>query len=345
MPGGTPATASSQNTSTLYQAAGTHTVTLIVTSAAGCIDTVTQQVIVYNPPIANFGTPDSGCAPVCHDFGDLSTSTDGTINAWQWNFPGGVPNASAVQNPTNICYYTPGTYSVSLVVTTNYGCKDTIKLPMIKVYDWPKADFCVAPLIAPTTDPVFNFCDMWSPDVVQWSWNFGDNDTDIVNTDPVHSYSATATQNDFYYYNICIRVQNQYGCWDTTCKTVELIPEYTFYIPNTFTPNGDFMNEWFYGKSRGVKEYNIWLFDRWGNQIWDCHHEDKNTNWDSDATVPKQEGLSSFCKWDGKVVKGGVDMGGGSNQLAQEDVYVWKVRLTDIFDKKHMYIGHVNIVR
>ncbi len=345
MPGGSPATAGSQNTSTIYSTSGTHTVTLIVTSQAGCKDTVTQQVIVYNPPIANFSMPDSGCAPVCVNYTDLSTSTDGTINNWQWSFPGGTPTGAGVQNPTNICYYTPGTYSVSLIVTTNYGCKDTIKLPMVKVYDWPTANFCVAPTVAPTTDPVFNFCDMWSNDVVAWSWNFGDNDSDFINTDPQHSYSATATENDFYYYNICIRVENQYGCWDTTCKTVELIPEFTFYIPNTFTPNGDFMNEWFYGKSRGVKEYNIWLFDRWGNQIWDCHKEDKNTNWDSDATVPKQEGLSSACKWDGVVVKGGVDMGGGSKQLAQEDVYVWKVRLTDIFDKKHMYIGHVNIVR
>ena len=101
----------------------------------------------------------------------------------------------------------------------------------------------------------------------------------------------------------------------------------------------------FYGKCRGVKEYDIWLFDRWGNQVWDCHHDDKNTNWDSDATNPRQEGLASFCKWDGVVVKGGLDMGGNSRQLAQEDVYVWKVHLIDIFNKRHSYIGHVNIVR
>jgi PKD repeat protein len=345
MPGGVPATDSTPNTSTLYSTPGVHTVTLVVTSAQGCIDTVPQQVIVYNPPVANFSAPDSGCAPVCANYFDNSSATDGTINGWQWSFPGGTPLGSALKDPTNICYYTSGNYSTSLVVTTNYGCKDTIQLPMIKVYPWPTADFCVAPTIAPITAPVFNFCDMWSSDVVQWSWNFGDNDSDFINTDPIHSYSASAIENDFYSYNICIEVENQYGCWDTTCKIVELVPEYTFYIPNTFTPNGDFMNELFYGKSRGVKEYNIWVFDRWGNQVWDCEYTDKNTNWDSDASNPKQEGLSSYCKWDGVVVKGGVDMGGGSKQLAQEDVYVWKVRLTDIFDKKHLYVGHVNVVR
>jgi hypothetical protein len=77
------------------------------------------------------------------------------------------------------------------------------------------------------------------------------------------------------------------------------------------------------------------------NMIWDCHREDKNTNWDN----PQQEGLPSACKWDSKVEKGGVDMSGNSGQQVQEDVYVWKVKLTDVFEKKHLYIGHVSVVK
>jgi hypothetical protein len=45
------------------------------------------------------------------------------------------------------------------------------------------------------------------------------------------------------------------------------------------------------------------------------------------------------------VVKGGTDMSGNSKQPAQEDVYVWKVKLTDKHDKQHNYIGHLNMVR
>jgi hypothetical protein len=136
-------------------------------------------------------------------------------------------------------------------------------------------------------------------------------------------------------------VQNQYGCWDTVCHPVELVPEFTFYIPNTFTPNGDFINEFFFGKSRGVKDYDIWLFDRWGNLIWHCHYEGKNTDWD----MHHQDGMSSACKWDGVVQNQGMDMNGQSKQLVQEDVYVWKVRLTGIFEMKHNYLGHVSVVR
>jgi gliding motility-associated-like protein len=173
-------------------------------------------------------------------------------------------------------------------------------------------------------------------------WNFGDGSSlDSASTNPVHSYSATATANDFYSYNVCLKIKNQFGCWDTICKTVELIPEFTFYIPNTFTPNGDDANEFFFGKGRGIKDYNIWLFDRWGNMLWDCHYTGKNTDWDGNG----QDGMPSVCQWDSKVVKGGMDMNGNSGEIAQEDVYVWKVKLTDVFDKQHNYIGHVSIIK
>ncbi len=278
------------------------------------------------------------------NFLDASTSVDGNITGWTWSFPGGSPSASSSQVPPVICYNTPGTYGASLIVTTTYGCKDTLSIsPLVNVHAWPTADFCVAPDKAPATDPVFSFCDLWSPNpgVTNWVWNFGDGSLDSSSTDPVHTYSPAATQNGFFSYHVCLTVQNQYGCWDTTCKTVEIIPEFEFYVPNAFTPNGDFMNEFFFGKGKGIKEYTIWLFDRWGNNIWDCHYEGDNTAWDNTG----QEGMSSACKWDGKVEPGGTDMNGKTRQLVQEDVYVWKVKLTDVFDKQHTYMGHVTVVQ
>lgn len=342
-PGGTPATSTSQNPSVIYTTAGSHTVTLVVTSAQGCQHTVVQVVNVHDNPIALFSDSAQGCRPLCVDFTNLSTSADGNITNLAWGFPGGNPSSSTQSDPPIICYDNPGNYNVSLYVETQYGCWDTIQMNnYIHVYAWPDANFCVIPNQASVNNPLFSFCDLWTSDVTQWIWDFGDGSPqDISSTDPVHSYSTVATNNDFYSYTIFLYVENQYGCWDTITKVVELLPEFTFYIPNCVTPNGDFINEFFFGKSRGVKEYNIWLFDRWGNLIWDCHREDKNTNWDKQG----QDGLSSFCKWDSKVVSGGMDMNGNSRQLAQEDVYVWKVKLTDVFDKKHSYIGHVSIVK
>jgi hypothetical protein len=235
---------------------------------------------------------------------------------------------------------------VGLIVTTNFGCKDTMLTPKyINVYAWPKADFCIAPPIAPSTNPLFEFCDLWTKDVVKWTWNFGDGtkDTTSKETDPKHSYATTATDNDFYSYKVCLNVKTIHGCWDTICKPIDLLPEFEFYIPNCITPNDDPHNQLFFGKSRGVKEYNIWIFDRWGNLLWDCTMKGKNIEYDK----PGQDGMSSACKWDGKTERGAgsADMNGNSGNLLQEDVYVWKVRLTDIFDKKHNYVGHVSIVK
>jgi hypothetical protein len=224
----------------------------------------------------------------------------------------------------------------------------------VNVYSWPVADFCLSPDQAPATNPVFTFCPLWTPNpgVTNWVWDFGDgspkdsgNSANNLNMTPVHSYSAAATSNDFYTYTVCVTVKNQYGCANSICKIVELIPEFTFYISNSFSPNGDNQNDFFFGKGRGIKDYSIWVFDRWGNDIWDCHYSGKNTDWDNDNMIPKQDGMSSACKWDGVVVKGGMDMSGGSGKVVQEDVYVWKVKLTDVFDKQHSYIGHVSVVK
>ncbi len=66
---------------------------------------------------------------------------------------------------------------------------------------------------------------------------------------------------------------------------VEIIPAATFYIPSAFTPNGDGLNETFGPKGEGITEFNMQVFDRWGNLIfesnnlkiqWDgYHHEEK----------------------------------------------------------------------
>lgn len=345
MPGGSPASAASQNTSTTYQSAGTHNVTLIVTSQSGCSDTLVQQVLVYNPPVAALSGSGAGCAPLCiTNFQDLSTNQDGNLTSWQWSFPGGSPASSGQQNPGTICYNQPGTHPVLLTVTNTYGCSNTVTMPAsVIAHPGTNANFSVAPDQAPVDAPVFNFTSLWSPNpgVTNWVWDFGDGQQDSMTVNPVHSYSAAANGNGHYFFTVTLYVSNQYGCWDTISKVVELIPEFTFYIPNTFSPNGDFMNEYFFGKSRGVKEYNIAIFDRWGNKIWDCHEEGDNQDWDKQG----QDGMSSACQWDGKVVPGGVDMNGNSRQLAQEDVYVWKVNLIDIFGRQHQYVGHVNVVR
>ncbi len=64
------------------------------------------------------------CEKFCTSFYDQSTNNP---IAWQWSFQGGVPSFSTAKNPTNICYYTPGVYDVTLI-TTNANGNDTVTL-------------------------------------------------------------------------------------------------------------------------------------------------------------------------------------------------------------------------
>src|SRR3990172_218078 len=107
-------------------------------------------------------------------------------------------------------------------------------------------------------------------------------------------------------------VHDIHGCMDTTVREI-CMREWTFYIPNAFTPNGNGKNEFFFGQGIGITQYEMWIFDRWGNLIFHCDIND----------LPQ----SPYCWWDGKV------RGGPSDKQVQEDVYVWKVRLTNVLDE------------
>ena len=108
-----------------YPLAGTYNVTLTVTTALGCISSITTTsfIDVYPSPTAAFSTSPSEVTQTAPEvtFTDMST---GEI-AWDWDFnsPFGVFTDTA-QNPV-YSYSDTGTYIVQLVVTNSYGCTDT----------------------------------------------------------------------------------------------------------------------------------------------------------------------------------------------------------------------------
>ena len=308
-----------QTPSHTYLGNGTYIVTLIVTSSGGCKDTITDTVTVYALPVVIF-ISDSVCEGETTSFSDLSSILSGSISTWNWNFgdpASGVNNTSALQNPTHV--FTPPsapTYNVTLTATSNNGCVSSVVLPVI-VHPLPVADFDSdpGPIVSLTDNVAFNDLSTYP---MQWLWDFGDSTTMDSTQYPSHVYSDTGT------YMVTLIVISQYGCVDTVQHPVT-IKDFTFYVPNAFTPNGDDVNEFFFGTGIGIKEYEMWIFDRWGNQIFFCRVND----------LPQTQP----CMWDGKV------RGGGSNEKVHEDVYVWKARLTNAFKKEFNYTGTVSVVK
>ncbi len=74
------------------------------------------------------------CEKFCTNFTDQSNNNS---SSWQWLFPGGDPSSSSNQNPTSICYNTPGTYDVTLISTNASGSHTLTLHNYITVYSTP----------------------------------------------------------------------------------------------------------------------------------------------------------------------------------------------------------------
>ncbi len=288
---------------------GVGSYTITVTDQNGCTDTALAIVPPTNPAVASFtGIDTVGCAPLCVTF----TNTSPSASTCFWDFgDGGTSNLCNL----TYCYTIPGTYNVTLSITDAAGCPGSVThIAMVTVNPQPAANFSASPQPASISNPTVTFTDL-STNGTSWFWNFGDpnNSTSTVQH-PTFTYNAPGN------YTVMLIVNNG-QCVDTIWMTVVVEEDFTFFAPNTVTPNGDNHNDLFkpYGIMWDVSRYELYIYDRWGQKIF----ETKDPN----------------ASWDGKV------QGGNSGNIVQEDTYVWKVIVYDLHMKKHQFVGHVNVIR
>lgn len=295
--------------------------TVVVTDQCGVTAQQTINVNVDPSPHVLFsGQMPPSCTTICVNFLDQSSVSNGVVNNWSWDFGDGTN--STLQNPSH-CYANSGNYSVSLSVVSDAGCvHDTTLLQSVSISGGPTADFSFSPLQVDIDEPLVTFNNLSVGDSLSYQWYFGDaNDTTVSSIkDPSHIYSQTGS------YCITLIAKDTLSCSDTVVKCLEVKPNWSIYFPNSFTPNGDGKNDFFVGYGTGIISYEMWVFDRWGNQIFNCS-----------ATVDPQTAVN--CWWDGKV------QNGPSGKLAQIDTYVWLVELRDIFQSPHRVVGHVNLMK
>jgi PKD repeat protein len=127
-------TSNDSNPSHTYDTEGMYTVTLTVTTAVTG-DTVVQtdliEVLPGVPPTADFsGTPTLGAPPLTVVFSDASNPGSAPIESWLWDF--GDSATSTDPLPTHV-YADPGTYTVSLTITTSLGTDTETKADYIEV--------------------------------------------------------------------------------------------------------------------------------------------------------------------------------------------------------------------
>jgi gliding motility-associated-like protein len=199
-----------QNPSEMYLADGQYTVQLTVTTDNNCSNSIEQTINVWPLPVVDF-TPTDVCLDVATDFMDLSTVTLGTNVGWQWDFADGI-GSSNVQNPV-YTYLTQGPYQGQLIVTTNYGCVDSLT-KTIDVHPVPVINFGGDTLAGCATH-VVNFGDstmLNAPGIMtDWLWDFGNGQTSTLQNPtgiafPNPSNSTVAT------FDVSLMVTTDKGC-------------------------------------------------------------------------------------------------------------------------------------
>jgi len=172
---------------------------------------------------------------------------------YQWNCAGG--------NTPSVTNLFEGDYSVS--VTDNNGCHAMADFNIENIAG-PVANFITSPQTSILeVGQNIHFYDISTGSITDWLWNFDNNNDGSNIQNPQYSYPNPGE------YTIYLLVTDEWGCIDTATKNISIREGMTFYIPTAFSPNGDGINDYFgpYGTSIDLDNFEIRIFDRWGEEL------------------------------------------------------------------------------
>lgn len=292
----------------IYATSGTFNITLTATTDSGCVATNASQAIVHPYPTPQFSvSDDEGCSPHPVLFQDLSTISYGTLAQWDWNFGDGGTGSN---NLVSYTYADSGYYDVTLTVTSAFGCTSTASFAdLIRVIKTPIARFDRNPAegaVITMLDPRIQFTNT-SLYAQNYTWAFGDGATSTA-INPSHTYPDSGN------YVVVMRAINE-ECWDEATTDVRIDPETFIYVPNTFTPNGNGLNDGFKASVLGVQWFRLGIFDRWGQEIF--------------YSIDPQQG------WDGTSNGKEVPIG----------TYPYRIDYKDANGREHVRLGRVHLIR
>lgn len=151
-----------------------------------------------------------------------------------------------------------------------------------------------------------------SYDAVKWEWNFGDGDKDSI-SNPKHTYKGQGT------YAVSLTVINLNGCKDQKTQFISVIDQNPLLAPNSFSPNGDGLNDYFMPKAleNGDINFELKILDRSGNIVYATNDNNK--------------------PWNGRIRNTGELFNNGTP-------FIWMVTILTPEGKVKRFNGTINIV-
>ncbi|MEN9913588.1 MAG: hypothetical protein RL528_309, partial [Bacteroidota bacterium] len=278
-------------------------------SVNGCTSPIETATITVNPlPISTFsGSPLTGCIPL-----EVTLLADDNSNtSYSWSASNGLTGTGA---QSSLTFTSGGVYNITLTAGLN-GCFTTTTLNnYIEVDNYPIASFVPSSNAFTELSQLLEFTNT-SSGANSYSWDFGDGGT---STDENPEYNFTANLNGHI---ITLTAYSQFLC--ESIATIEILFNngLVYYIPNTFTPNGDEFNQTFkpiFSNSIDVYNYSFYIYNRWGHVIFETHDIERG--------------------WDGLFGEDGIPVSTGT--------YTYKiiVKFTETDERKEFF-GHINLVR
>lgn len=281
--------------------------TLTVKNESNCAASATVHIPVYALPQATLlNSSNRMCVPFCSEFSlKQSTVNIAPIKGFYFN-----NNGSALADSVHtLCFQSSGDKTISVNYVDTNNCVNTSTV-LISVFPKPEADFVFYPPEPYAAIDRVEFTNLSiTTEQSDFTWYFGKDNERSKEKNPVHVFEYENV------YPIVLIVKNNRGCADTIIKTISVNEEMSLYVPNSFTPNDDGKNDFFQAKGTGIATYQLNVFDRWGQLLFET----------SD--------INNY--WDGKF--------GG--QVCKIDTYIWKIDLTGVTGKSKSYQGSVTLIR
>jgi gliding motility-associated-like protein len=240
--GSTGDTSNVQNPKYAFKSPGNYAVTLTVTGHNGCSTTsYSAPIHIYTKPVAKFTYSAIDCETQSITFTDQSTSTEGTVNQWIWDYGDG----SALDTRSSAAAFThtfskAGTYNVKLYTISSLGCMSLTVTKAIIVYPLPTKDFTIPDVCLNDTYAQFTAVSTIADNTTStYSWDFGDgsrstpaNPNTATGLAVKHKYTATGN------YNVHLTITSAHGCVVDTIKQFTVngsSPQSKFVVLNSAT--------------------------------------------------------------------------------------------------------------
>jgi gliding motility-associated-like protein len=246
---------------------------VIGTTPFGCYDSIRVPVSVLENSINTINADTAICTGKSVQIQANAWSADGSDAEYLWIPSTGLSNAH-IRNPLA----TPAvTTTYSLVITPNACFSDTLQFTVL-VAPYPDLSITppnstvvagtMVPMVATVNNGVIITSYAWSP-------------SNTLSCEACYNTIATPTVNTTYTFS----AESNYGCASSTSATINIFCDNSqVFIPNTFTPNGDGMNDRFYISAKGINEITRFsIYNRWGELVYDAHNISPNNaaqGWD-----------------------------------------------------------------